>query len=201
MKYLLLLSGLLLYSCSSILKLWYKDRDSVERPKKPRYKLAYKEDFKPPKQLDTLQVYSLAYEANDYDGIVFPRYDYADSIRKSNIKDKQCTILSIKFYPDSRCLLFNTPNNEYPRVYECYMNRNGLEIVYSGKDYYYSKDGKIIEIESYIYGDGIFSYYKFNYELTESGDTLIYRGKDYNAIRVYVRSPLPNGFKEPLDSW
>ena len=66
-------------------------------------------------------------------------------------------------------------------------------------DYYYSNDGKKIQIESFVYGQGYGQYVILDYYLNMSGDTLI---QVYKASRdIFVKEIIPPTWEKYPATW
>ena len=162
-------------------------------PKVPNFKLKDKPKNRIPTQLDTVNLYRLAKEYHG--GVeVYSIDNYNDII------DNNKGLSYIKFYPNGRCLSFFRPNIFY-NLQESDLNPNNDN--YS-KDYYYSKDGKKIKIESFVYGEGNGMYVSFDYFLNEKGDTLtnIYEPNipARTSVSIYVKEEISKKWKKyPVD--
>jgi len=162
-------------------------------PKQPNFKLKDKRNNQIPTQLDTINLYRLV---KKYQGgiEVYPNDKYND------ISVENQGLWYIKFYPNGRCLSFFRSNVFY-KLQENDLNPNNEN--YS-KDYYYSKDGKKIKIESFVYGEGYGMYISFDYFLNEKGDTLtnIYEPNipARTSVSIYVKQEIPKEWKKyPVD--
>ena len=91
----------------------------------------------------------------------------------------------IKFFPSGRCLSIFIPYQN--KLTETDFNPNNS---YCSKDYYFSDDGKTIQVESFVYGEGYGKYITLNYTLTPGRDSLILKQKHTQLI--YTQTPIPD---------
>ncbi len=187
-------------SCSLIgIDHWFElgkdDENGQYVPKHDRFKFKDKPNNVFPPILDTINIYKLM-EAYRKDYMVYPINTYS----QESYPWLKRNVSYIKFYSNGRCLSFSIPTK----------NETGLELSltradlnpnnpYSSKDYFYCKDGKKIQIENFIYGEGYGMYVIFDYFLNETGDTLkmIYK----NSVDVYVKEKLPSNWEKYKVDW
>ena len=148
-------------------------------PKKPKYKLKDKKNNIIPENLDTMNIYR--------------RYVYTQ-------REKYDYIHFIKFYPTGRYLSISISTRDDfgfdNRLKEKDLNPQNK---YVRKGYYYSKDGKTGEIETFYesYTSDIFlgKYDRDKFFLNSSGDTLTVDGK------TYVKENIPAEWEKYSIDW
>lgn len=179
---LAIVSGL--YACSFLEK-GYDDANGQYIPKRPRFKLKDKPGNIIPLNLDTNNIYKV-YERYERNKIHPSLEDTSSGLNK--------VTSYVKFYSKGRCLTFSIPNTR--KLEEIDLNPNNK---YYGKGYYYSKDGKTVRIENFVYGQGYGIYLIFDYTLNTNGDTLI---KIYeNSKTIYVKEEIPFEWKNYSIDW
>lgn len=168
-------------------KLGYTNEKNEYVPKRPNFTLKDKPKMVFPVKLDTINIYRLE------------KY-YFRGKEESLFQNKEMGILYIKFYPNGRCCSFmisrldefSLSNKLKPEDLNTNNGRNG-------KDYYYSEDGKTIQTESFVYGEGFGMYVKFNFFLNEDGDTL--NEIDETTKYVYVKEIIPPTWEKYPVNW
>lgn len=182
--------SLCLFSCE-IFRLGYTDLNNQYVPKKPKFKLKDKSNNEFPDNLDTINVYML--KESYYQGKAHPALD-------DKYSELNKIIRFIKFYSNGRCLSFSISAKEEfgnnNKLKEDNLNPNNAN--YS-KNYYFSKDGKKISIESFVFGEGTGLYVILDYFLSSSGDTLTMIHD--NSKEVYVKEKLPSNWKKYRIDW
>ena len=187
-------------SCSLIgIDHWFEfgkiDENGQYVPKHERFKFKDKPNHVIPSVLDTINIYKLV-EAHRKGYMVYPINTYS---QESYLWLKK-NVSYIKFYTNGRCLSFSIPAKDQDgfdiSITRADLNPNNP---YSSKDYYYSKDGKNIQVENFIYGEGYGMYVIFDYFLNETGDTLkmVYK----NSVDIYVKEEIPSDWKEYMIDW
>ena len=140
-----------------------------------------------PNNLDTVNVYKLVkeYESGK---LIYP------------VAQRDLIMKYLKFSANGRCLSFSliAKNSSYTsfQLKESDLNPNDIN---SRKKYYFSKDGKNIEIESFVYGEGYGLYTTLNYVIDNSGDTITYTGPYTKSI--YVKEKIPATWKKYKVDW
>ncbi len=173
------------------------DQNGQYVPKEEKFKLKDKPNHIIPTNLDILNIYrrvEMYYSGH----MVYPNNNYhTDNTSYSSLNQR---VAYIKFHANGRSSSFSIPaKDEYgldSNLMEKDLNPNNSE---SSKNYYFSKNGKDIQIESFVHGEGYGMYVIFDYFLNETGDTLkmVYE----NSVHVYVKEELPSDWKEYMIDW
>ncbi len=161
-------------------------------PKKPNYKFKDKLDNIIPSNLDTVNVYRKV--ATYSDGVL-------NNMEKS---------FYLKFYPEGRVLEARVWQNESNVLQKSYQETLLEGDLFTTHNYYYSKDGEKIQIETFIqtYGWPTSGMYDIeNYYLNATGDTLTFwipqsrwkSDSDYKAI--YVKEKMPQILEDYPVTW
>ena len=189
---LILIFTISILSCSIFEKGYYNEYNEYV-PKHPNFKLKDKANNIIPTNLDTINIYRLHYKY--YDGLeTYPNDSYSSPSSTANELTKYN--MYIKFYNKGRCISFLKPLRDSLGSIYVDLNPNTSNI---SKEYYYSKDGNSIDIESFVYGLGYGRYLKFKYFLNETGDTLT---QTYNnTVSIYVKEILPPDWKQYPADW
>lgn len=184
-------------SCS-VLQNGYTNEYGEYVPKIPRFKLKDKQGVFP-ELLDTTNIYRMV-EMYDDGNLVYPKNNFSTEERYSFIFEMNQAIRYLKFYPNGRCLMFSIPIKDafgMPNsLKETDLNPNNQ---HSSKNYYYSPNGKDIQMESFVYGDGQGHYFISHYTLDNSGDTLIMQDK-YLKI-IYKKETIPTNWNRYKIDW
>jgi len=194
--FLIFIFTISIISCS-IFEKGYDDKYNQYVPKHPNFKLKNKSNNIIPTNLDTINIYRLHYVY--YDGLeTYPNDSYSSPSSTPNELTKFNSY--IKFYNRGKCLSFMKPLRDslgsFYLINNLDLNPNSS---YYSKNYYYSKDGKNIDIETFVYGLGYGRYLKFKYFLNETGDTLT---QTYNnTVSIYVKEILPPDWKQYPADW
>lgn len=197
-KVILLVQFLLLFGTCSLLESGYDDKYGQYVPKIQRFKLKDKKGIFPI-GLDTVNVYKLE-ELYGYNGLIYPKTGLTDKENKSYLKELNMGNYYIKFYPNGRCLefatlkLFDSQDYNSLRIEDLNPNNNR-----ASKNYYYSSDGKNIQVENFVWGDGQGHYVISNYTLIDSGNTLKRIDNDYRII--YKRVEIPSTWNKYNVDW
>lgn len=169
----------------------YVNENGQYVPKKDNFKLKDKQNNIILDNLDTINIYQL--DKRYYNGIIHP--DANDIYSESN-KVKEYLI----FFSNGRCLGVSIPlKDEFGfenNLKEKDLNPNNS---YCDKKYYYSNDGKIIKIESFVYGEGYGRYLIFDYYLNKDGDTLTMNYK--STKEVYVKKNINKNWSRYKVDW
>jgi|BioPla2DNA2_1021312.scaffolds.fasta_scaffold19166_5 hypothetical protein len=169
-------------SCS-VLQNGYTNEYGQYVPKIPRFKLKDKQGVFP-ELLDTTCVYRMV--------------EMYLNGQKEDLNLNKTNELYLKFYSKGRYIKFtvsvidNFGNSNS-------INQNDLNPEKAIKGYYYSPNGKDIQIESFVYGDGQGHYVISHYTLDNSGDTLIMQGK-YLKI-IYKKETIPTNWNRYKIDW
>ena len=166
---------MLLVRCS-LLEKGYTNSNKQYVPKKAYFELKDKEGTEIG-SIDTLAVYKMVAMYND-GKLIYP-------LKSSHGFNKELNSIYnyIKFYKNGRCLDFSIPVKDalgMPNsLKESDMNPNNN---YYSKDYYYSSNGKDIQIESFVYGAGQGHYVISNYLINGSGSSLTLENKHTKIV-------------------
>lgn len=148
-------------------------------PKNDKYKFKNKTGFVFPENLDTVNIYRrINNEPNNPD----------------------FNILYLKFFTKGRCLSTSIPGkNTYKQPNQLQNNDLNPENSYCTKQYYFSKGGNKIEIETFLYGLGYGRYVYFDFFLNPAGDTLtmIYK----NEADIYIKEVIPADWEKFEVNW
>jgi hypothetical protein len=176
-----------------VLEKGYRNDNGQYVPKKPNFKLKDKPNNNIPSSLDTENIYRL-YKMYYQDELEYPssKNRYSGLNKLLNYK---------KFYSNGRCLDVVIPAKdelENPnQLKESDLNSNNS---YCSKEYYYSKDGKELYNESFVYGEGYGMYIVTSFVLNKTGDTLTLADKK-GSKTIYVKEILPANWKKYKADW
>ena len=200
---LVVLFGVLMNSCSllgldSFLDRGYYNDEGKYVPKYPNYKLKDKKGFVFPENLDTNHVYK--HVKSYYLGV--QKFPYkAGNYEDGEDPSAWCVFMKYyKFYSNGRINIITT--NLY--------DEDGSEYILQEKDmnprnyfnnlvYYYSKDGKKIQIEKFYQAQDYGSYHKYDCFINKTGDSLIHLYKDSKII--YVLDSIPAEWNTYKADW
>lgn len=167
-------------------------------PRKPKFKLKNKPNLIFPKNLDTINIYCLHQKYSN--GLI--AYQLNNGVPECNDEHKRftkCDIKSyLKFFSNGRCLElhkhFDSPF-EIHTLKEEDLNPNKHNI---DKEYYFSKDGRNIDIEWFFPNADYKPYHISTYKLSPDGDTLtLINGWG----SVYVREKIPENWRKYRVDW
>jgi hypothetical protein len=177
-------------SCK-IFEIGYNNENGQYVPRKPNFKLKDKENNNIPNRLDTINIYrrTQSYYQGKIEPLLDDKYSQLNKI-----------IIYMKFYSNGRCLSFSISSvddfGNVNKLKETDLNPNNSNC---NKKYYFSKDGKMINVESFGWGDGCGIYLTMNYFLDNSGDTLTMIYNDSKDI--YVKEKLPSDWEKYKVDW
>jgi len=189
-------------SCSLIgIEHWFEsgkvDANGQYVPKRARFKLKDKPSNVIPANLDTINIYKRI-EMYHNGHMVYPTNDYY--VDNYSYPTLQNIVVFAKFYSKGRCLNIVIPSkNKEGAKYNIKRNDLNPNNSANNKNYYYSKDGKGIEIETFVYGYGYGNYVILDYNLNETGDTL--KMIHDRSVDVYVRQKLPEDWEKYKVDW
>lgn len=178
-------------SACSLFEKGYDNQYGQYVPKHPRFKLKDKHGNTIPQNLDTINIYR-----------EFKRYYMGELVQPkgNDYYASNNLVYYWKFYSNGRALGFSKfdPSNGDPtgNINDDDLNPNNAN--YS-KSYYFSEDGKKIQIEEFAYAEGQGMYIILDYYLNTRGDTLtmIYK----KSKTVYVREILGENIKTYSVDW
>ena len=148
-------------------------------PKHPNYRLKDKKGFIFPSNLDTNHVYKLAvayYLGKQKYPFIPANFNFAS--------DTTYYFHYMKFYSDGRVRSFTKDVVNLGDEYKLQKSDLNPDLVWYSNNYFFCKNGKKIQIESFNRGDGWGTYWRSDYVLNDLGDTLFYI--KINDFRVYV---------------
>lgn len=179
----------LFVSCT-LLQNGYTDSNGHYVPKNPSFKLKDKKGFINTK-IDTIGIYKMEKVYNN-GNLIYPSL---------NSNDELNTIYNyIKFYGNGRCLFFSIPMKDSSSMPNLLKEQNlNPNNPHSNKNYYYSIDGKNIQIESFVYGDGRGHYVVLNYTLNDSGGVLTMQ--DQYTKMIYKKETIPVRWNKYKANW
>ena len=169
----------------------YTDTNGQYVPKKPNFKLKDKPNHDLG-NLDTINIYK--HYQSYYQGKRHPSPD--DEYSRLNK-----IVNYLKFYQKGRCLdIVIKAKDELGNISqlkEIDLSPNNLS---NSKEYYYSKNGREIVKESFVYGEGYGTYVTLKFMLNSKGDTLTFDdGKGSKSI--YVKEILPKKWGKYRVDW
>ncbi|WP_196890509.1 hypothetical protein [Aureivirga marina] len=178
----------LFFGACTILDKGFINHNGQYVPKNPNFKLKNKQGNMVG-DIDTLAIYKMV-EMYNNGKLIYPLNNSENELNSvSNF---------IKFYNNGRCLIFSIPvKNAFGKPNKLKKSDLNPNNQHHSKSYYYSSNGKNVQIESFIYGDGQGYYVTTNYIFSESKDTLIMQEK-YIKI-VYKKESIPlnwSGYKK-----
>jgi len=185
----LILFSLFFGSCA-LFQMGYIDENEQYVPKRPDFSLKDKKNNNVPADLDTVNIYRLS-----------QRFENGAQIYPTGNGGYLKDIISfIKFYSNGRCLEFSIlakdGNGNLYKLKESDLNPNQKDY---NKNYYFSKDGERIEIESFVPGDGFGSYVILKYTLYDSGSKIIYSSP--HTKEIYIKEKIPANWKKYSVDW
>ncbi len=191
MKIIILIFISALFFLTGCFEKGYDNAYGIYVPKKPKFKLKDK-IFTFPANLDTNSIYIL--EESYYDN------ELTFSFKKNvwpEYSSSRNHVNAIIFLSRGRCLSVNLP-----------LINNTIDLKSIGSDNfspernhkkYYFFDGKKIQIESFVYGEGYGRYLIFDHFLDKNGQTLT---KKYeSSVSIYRRYPKPININFPEVNW
>jgi len=97
----------------------------------------------------------------------------------------------IKFYTNGRCLSFSIfKKDTFGALNSLKLSHMNPNNSYCNKNYYYSVNGRDLEIETFVYGGGQGHYVISDYNINSTGDTLITTG-DRFFHKKYKKQAIP----------
>ncbi len=188
----------LFFGACSVLDNGFVNHNGQYVPKHPKFKLKNKQG-NVIDGIDTLAIYKRAevyYEGK----LIFPKRNFSKNERYSFIFEMNQVNAFFKFYNKGRCLMLHIPVKDslgaYRTLKESDLDPNNE---HCSKDYYYSADGKNIQIERFVYGEGKGYYTISNYILNESKDTLTLEHEYLKTI--YKKEAIPLNWKRYKVDW
>lgn len=190
----------LFFEACAVLESGFIDRNGQYVPKRPKYKLKGKQGnviF----DIDTSSIYKLI-GMYDHGNLIFPKNNFSKDERYSIVYEINQVNRYLKFYNNGRCLEFSIPtknNDNTPNFLKMSdLNPNSKRCNYS-KNYYYTSDGKNIQIENFVYGAGQGHYVILNYIFSASKDTLTMQGE--NIKMIYKKEAIPLKWNKYKIDW
>jgi hypothetical protein len=155
-------------------------------PEKSKYKFKDKENNIIPPNLDTVNIYR----------------EVATYLYGNLTKEQDSWFYFLKFYPKGRVLKAKTWRDQPEILQKSYKDVSFITEVNRAHCYYYSKDGKKLQIEIFrsIGSSGIFDTNN-NYYLNATGDTLTQWERDGAYKAVYVKEKIPRVFEDYTVNW
>ncbi len=198
-KNLVIIVLCLFFGACSVLENGYTNKYGQYIPKNPNFKLKNKQG-NVIDGIDTLAIYRMV-EMYDYRGVlIYPKSNFSSEERYSFIYSLNQVNIYVKFYNNGRCLKFSMLIKDafgmQNKLKEEDLNPNNQ---YYSKSYYYSPDGKHIQIESFVYGAGNGHYVISNYIFNESKDTLTKQNKYFKM--VYKKESIPLNWNKYKVDW
>lgn len=169
----------------------YDNAYGIYVPKKPKLKLKDKM-FMFPANLDTNSIYVL--EESYYNDLL--TFSLKKGVWPEHSSSKNY-VNAIIFLSRGRCLSVNLPLLNREIDFKS-MESDNFTPEKNHKQYYFF-DGKKIQIESFVYGEGYGIYLIFDYFLYENGQTLIEKYKLSKSI--YRKYSKPNHINFPKVTW
>lgn len=169
----------------------YDNAYGIYVPKKPKFKLKDKM-FMFPTNLDTNSIYVL--EESYYDDKL--TFSFKKDVWPEYSSSKNY-VNAIVFLSRGRCLSVNLPLVNQKIDFKS-MKSDNFSPEMNHKNYYFF-DGKKIQIESFVYGEGYGRYLIFDYFLDENGETLTKKYKLSESI--YRRYSKPDDINFPEVNW
>lgn len=149
--------------------------------------------------IDTLAIYKMV-EMYNNGNLIYPKNNLSTEERYSIVNEINQVNTYIKFYNNGRCLKFSIPiEDSFGMPNELKENDLSPNNQHYSKNYYYSSNGKNVQIESFVYGDGQGYYVTTNYIFSESKDTLIMQEKGIKI--VYKKESIPLNWNEYKVDW
>ncbi len=191
MKIIILIFISALFFLTACFEKGYDNAYGIYVPKKPKFKLKDK-IFMFPTNLDTNSIYVL--EESYYDDKL--TFSFKKDVWPEYSSSKNY-VNAIVFLSRGRCLSVNLPLVNQKIDFKS-MKSDNFSPERNHKKYYFF-DGKKIQIESFVYGQGYGMYLIFDYFLVENGQTLT--EKYEKSVSIYKRYPKPNDINFPDVSW
>ncbi len=182
-KIILLAICLMLGSCL-VLEKGYVNEYGHYVPKHPRFKLKNKQGVFPV-MLDTTAVYKLI--------------DIYNKGQKVDLSLSAKYDQYLKFFSFGKYMRIVIPAKDSLGNINS-IKEEDLNPIKAIKGYYFSSDGKNLQVENFVYGEGYGCYVILDYKFDISGDTL-YSGILYSSGVVFKKETIPTNWNKYKIDW
>lgn len=191
---------LLICMCCNPFSSGFYNANNQYVPKKPKFQLKDKPGLILPEFLDLENLYQL--DQKIYRGTVI--YPIDSNQENANFEPLLNTAVYMKFLPDGRCYSFTVPQFDdigNPIILsksDIYANNPHVS-----KQYYFSSDGRVVEIESFVKAEGQGKYIvkKAEFLNTSSQLKISYYDSDKTSFDLYSIVKIPSHWNDQDLDW